>query len=243
MSSEQELSNAIDAYLGKSAMPLPKGHPMRRGDADSWGEIKRSLRQAGEAIGVVKPKSEDSSDVQKAKPKVLKPGSPEHTKAMAEIEATKAAKPKSTNPAGVESPSAAGSRDKLGERPLVAFDKQTEAQITGDEQRSVEDLSGVGGVVRGVKDHVMGGAGYQNPPTGYRAGRAASTMFITPETVGRTVGQAARKLGGAVKRSLKSETPEGYTGVGSTKGQFDKAGPFTKSVDLEDGSRSWDYQG
>jgi len=52
----------------------------------------------------------------KAKPKVLKPGSPEHTKAMAEMEAIKAGKPKSTNPAGVESPSAPGSRDKLGDR-------------------------------------------------------------------------------------------------------------------------------
>ena len=61
----------------------------------------------------------------KAKPKVLKPGSPEHTKAMAEMEAVKAAKPKSRNPAGEEHPSAAGSRDKLGERPLVeGIDKQ-----------------------------------------------------------------------------------------------------------------------
>tara|TARA_R110002110_G_C13200736_1_gene695372 strand:- start:162 stop:596 length:435 start_codon:yes stop_codon:yes gene_type:complete len=68
-------------------------------------------------------KEDKFKGIQKAKPKVLKPGSPEHTKAMAEIEATKAAKPKSTNPAGEESPSAAGSRDKFGERPLVAFDK------------------------------------------------------------------------------------------------------------------------
>jgi len=73
-------------------------------------------------------KERDLSDaigayLNKAKPKVLKPGSPEHTKVMAEMEATKAAKPKSTNPAGVEHPSAAGSRDRLGDRPLVAFDK------------------------------------------------------------------------------------------------------------------------
>ena len=70
-------------------------------------------------------KEDKFKGIQKAKPKVLKPGSPEHTKAMAEVEATKAAKPKSTNPAGEESPSRPGSRDKLGERPLVeGIDKQ-----------------------------------------------------------------------------------------------------------------------
>ena len=69
----------------------------------------------------------------KAKPKVLKPGSPEHTRAMAEMAAIKAGKPKSTNPAGVESPSRPGSRDKLGDRPLVAFDKSFTKSIDLEE--------------------------------------------------------------------------------------------------------------
>jgi len=166
---------------------------------------------------------------------------------MAEMEAAKAGKPKSTNPAGVEHPSAPGSRDKLGERPLVeGIDKQepgtpehyrAEAEMREkynlSPKRTHSEISGGRGVVAGIQDKVAGKGGYMSPPVGYRAGRAAAAPAA-----------AARNIGGAVKRSLGNvEAPEGYTGVGSKKGQFDKAGPFTKSVDLEDGSRSWDYQG
>lgn len=58
------------------------------------------------------------------KPVVLKPGSPEHAKAMAAIEAAKATK-HSKNPAGQDTPSRPESRAKFGDRPLVqGIDKQ-----------------------------------------------------------------------------------------------------------------------
>ena len=128
-------------------------------------------------------KEDKFKGIQKAKPKVLKPGSPEHTKAMAEVEATKAAKPKSTNPAGEESPSRAGSRERFGDRPLVAFDKAD--GLNKYEEVPTEKIGGK-----------MGGGSKQT-----------SRVPELPNPVSRDM------------RDVK------------------------KSVDLEEGSRSWSYQG
>jgi hypothetical protein len=141
MSKEHDLSNAIDAYLGKqsvdkSFVAFPKGQdprsPSEGGarESGSWDDIKNAARKITDEFGITKPKvlkpGTGDKTITKAKPKVLKPGTPEHNRAMAEMEAAKARKPKSTNPAGVESPSRPGSRDKLGDRPLVGgLDKQT----------------------------------------------------------------------------------------------------------------------
>ena len=45
--------------MDKSFAPFPKGKDPRKGqghDADTWEELKQSVRTAGEAIGIVKPK-------------------------------------------------------------------------------------------------------------------------------------------------------------------------------------------
>jgi hypothetical protein len=82
MFKEQELSNAIDAYLDKSIMPLPEGHPMRPDrPSPSWGDIKQTIRQAGEAIGVVKkPKVPPIKNQAMDHSKTYDPGSEEWNK-------------------------------------------------------------------------------------------------------------------------------------------------------------------
>ena len=164
----------------------------------------------------------------KAKPKVLKPGSPEHTKAMAEMEAVKAAKPKSRNPAGEEHPSAAGSRDKLGDRPLVeGIDKQGAPGQPWPKNRRMQTQA----------------EDYATPEVGWDASTQGPNP--TKQNFRRCIGEDCNtgfKYGtGPDRKPL--ECPH----CGKVQDRhLDKAGaegPFTKSVDLEEGSRSWAYQG
>jgi hypothetical protein len=123
---------------------------------------------------------------------------------MAEMAAIKAGKPKSTNPAGVESPSAPGSRDKLGERPLVAFDKAD--GLNKYEEVPTEKIGGK-----------MGGGSKQTSRV--------------PE------------LPNPVSRDMRNVDPSTATTRPLSDPDTRPMGPFTKSVDLEEGSRSWAYQG
>ena len=262
MSKEHDLSNAIDAYLDKQAvdksiMPLPKGHPMRPDRGITGSDIKETLRQAGEAIGIVKPKVPSTTIVgkpenrhgvpvirggpndvtheyqrggakdfrkpgglNKAKPKVLKPGSPEHNRAMAEMEAIKAGKPKSRNPAGVESPSAAGSRDKLGERPLVeGIDKDFGApprkSLTQAERNAIPEL----GWDTGTQGH--------NP---------------TKQNFRRCVGEDC-KTGFKYEHGGPASKPLECPHCGKVQDRYLDKQDMKKSMDLEEPSRSWSYQG
>ena len=263
MSKEQELSNAIDAYLAKSAMPFPKGQdryglPKKEDSMKPlrWDDVKSAARKASDKLGITKPEDE-FKEIHKAKPKVLKPGSPEHTKVMAEMEATKAAKPKSTNPAGEESPSAAGSRDRLGDRPLVAFDKAD--GLNKYEEVPTEKIGGkMGGgskqtsripelpnpVSRDMKPRPAEGIDKQDDPAvrakSFADAEAARATW-TPEQRRRNNPLYGRNpdTPDAAFPKMTAADKEMFTQNATTK----PMGPFTKSVDLEDGSHSWDYQG
>jgi hypothetical protein len=310
MSKEQELSNAIDAYLAKSAMPFPKGQdryglPKKEDSMKPlrWDDVKSAARKASDKLGITKPEDE-FKEIHKAKPKVLKPGSPEHTKVMAEMEATKAAKPKSTNPAGEESPSRPGSRDKLGDRPLVGgMDKQvlqTAAERAGAGLRGGQSAPApttpaptpTTPAPKPAAPTPTTTPGFKPderlrnmPPGGYGSGPLKSEMPKEPtptpsrsplqrvKDVGKNVqyatglkdpamqGTEERKRYGG-KKKVRSDSifhPSGRKTI-RVQGQvpsptgwiqdsadfiesLEKMGPFTKSVGLEDGSHSWDYQG
>ena len=169
----------------------------------------------------------------KAKPKILKPGTPEHDRAMAEMEAAKAGKPKSRNPAGVEHPSAAGSRDKLGERPLVeGIDKH----FTGGSGLSPHE-TGRSHVHEGPENAPMSQA---DTDASFKRAAAASATW-TPEQRRRKNPLYGRNpdTPNAAFPKMTAADKEMFTQNATTK----PMGPFTKSVDLEDGSHSWDYQG
>ena len=210
MSKERILFDAIGTYLDKqtvdkSAMPFPKGQD-RYGlpkKEDSWGGLK-DLRRGVEAIRVgasrVNPKSEEPSDVQKAKPKVLKPGTPEHDRAMAEMEAAKEAK-RPKNPAGeTASPSSPSSRTRFGDRPLVG---------------GLDKADGLG-----QKDDYF--------------------KYGTREARGDQFGRKAdfQTLGGQQGGGVKLTSEEKAGEVYAKDPKLVK-----KSMDLEEGSRSWAYQG
>jgi len=237
MSKEQELSNAIDVYLDKSIMPLPEGHPMRPDRGYKPMDLKDTLRQVGEAIGVVKPKVPSTikegkpenrhgvpvirggphdvtheyqrggakdfrkpGGLNKAKPKVLKPGTPEHDRAMAEMEAAKEAK-RPKNPAGeTASPSSPSSRTRFGDRPLVG---------------GLDKADGLG-----QKDDYF--------------------KYGTREARGDQFGRKAdfQTLGGQQGGGVKLTSEEKAGEVYAKDPKLVK-----KSMDLEEGSRSWAYQG
>jgi len=204
----------------------------------------------------------------KAKPKVLKPGSPEHTKAMAEMEAIKAGKPKSTNPAGEEHPSAAGSRDKLGDRPLVAFDKAD--GLNKYEEVPTEKIGGkMGGgskqtsrvpelpnpVSRDMRDVKKNPKGIDKQALQTAAERAGAGLRggqSAPAASTAASGFGVPKFGG-INDKRSGNTGAAPPPVKSYKGidpkhhaaydKFIAEGAVTKSMDLEEGSRSWAYQG
>ena len=176
----------------------------------------------------------------KAKPKVLKPGTPEHDRAMAEMEAIKAGKPKSTNPAGEESPSAAGSRDKLGERPLVeGIDKQA---FSAPQHGPGSEPRGIGTRIRDVAQNTMYATGIKDPakqPVEERArvGRKARVVV-------------GKREGGAGGREMKNVRQAGQVSPGGVVHYPRDTGQYLKSTDhldkslgLEEPSRSWTYQG
>jgi hypothetical protein len=289
MSKERDLFNVIDAYLQK----VDNGETRRpaRWEAEPTKPPHQGAPEPG------RPVKSTTSDVQKAKPKVLKPGSPEHTKVMAEMEATKAAKPKSTNPAGEESPSRPGSRDKLGDRPLVGgMDKQvlqTAAERAGAGLRGGQSAPApTTPAPKPAAPTPTTTPGFKPderlrnmPPGGYGSGPLKSEMPKEPtptpsrsplqrvKDVGKNVqyatglkdpamqGMEERKRYGG-KKKVRSDSifhPSGRKTI-RVQGQvpsptgwiqdsadfiesLEKMGPFTKSVDLEDGSHSWDYQG
>jgi len=275
MSKERILFDAIGTYLDKqavdkSAMPFPKGQD-RYGlpkKEDSWGGLK-DLRRGVEAIRVgasrVNPKSEEPSDVQKAKPKVLKPGTPEHDRAMAEMEAAKAGKPKSTNPAGVESPSAPGSRDKLGDRPLVGgldkdFGAPPRKSLTQAERNAIPEL----GWDTGTQGHNPTKQNFrrcvgEDCKTGfkYEHGGPASKPLECPhcgkvqdryldKAIENVVEQGAwwDKPGpDNVQDRKKREAEQRAKDAAEGKGIVVTDHSVKKSMDLDEPSRSWSYQG
>jgi len=177
----------------------------------------------------------------KAKPKVLKPGSPAHTKAMAEMDAIKAAKPKSTNPAGEEHPSAPGSRDKLGDRPLVGgLDKQSsEEGDTAAGQRAVGDPSAGTGAY--MVEPGRGGKGGWGGDLGRKLGRVVGGLDKQIENVVEPIIPASTVQG--VRDRKKKENEQRAKDAAEGKGVVVTDHSVKKSMDLEEPSRSWSYQG
>ena len=224
MSKERDVVQTINAYLGKQAvdksiMPLPKDHPLSpdKRSGLKGPDLMDTLRQAGEAIGVLKRKvPKESNRIDKARrPRnpivTIKPGDPGYDEKLEEAQEAAQRNPQRERGLG-------------SNRPMVEALDKSEKGFTANP--------------------------YGPAPTGLKRLQQQPKAQKDQYPVAQ---QGGKLRGASVPDSAKARIIEEGWGAKAAapkaantkpKGQpFYYSDDIQKSMDLEEPSRSWSYQG